>query len=766
MSKIKTRLQVILLFLIVIYVPLKIAGAAIPDIYQFERNFNNRENQTALTGSIDSLMIVRPNVEFRLGPGKITLLDFGASRPCAMIFQGEGNFKYVPPNDIEREQLIKFTDKETLNEDLTSAVFVFTGNLENLPDTSSLIREELDKKTWNLFSQTVEDAFERMGIYLPNMIIGDLMTEFPGFYLYSDFELKDSGRFAFIDDPSQSDQYRLYKRINIMGFNTFDRVAGYSLDDGLVSHRGMQVIDITNYKIKAIIADNGKTDVECRIEYTPNRWGYSYLYFEWYYENKDIVAVNSSGDTLDVINKKDEWGFGVVLKEPLEIGKSDYIDISYKFPGLKSSFGLFYVVGKTSWYPANPIRDKATYDLEYHCSKYYDIISCGERIDIRKEDDRAVSHWLVDPPVEYISFNLGVYKSKETVVEGLQPVKVFVSDQINHKDLANISSYFGHLSNKDMLEQVSADITNSLSIFSKMFGPCPFDTIKTVETPSVGEGQGSPGLIYLSWDTFQYADIGGSDLVFHAHEVAHQWWGHVIDVESYRDTWITEGLANYCGLWFCELSTNNREFSETILKGWRRTVIPGESVNYEGSTAGPVVLGYRLSSTKSPDYYNLVYRKGGYIFHMLRYLLHDYKTGSDSAFAGLLNDLASTYKNKIITTPLLKKLVEKHVGADMTWFFDQWVYGTAIPEYEFSYDITPIDGGKFGAVCHIKQKKVPEDFGMMVPLTVLFDDDRYVDLQLWIDQPQTDIELPKLPLKPKKLIFNAYDAVLCKVDNK
>jgi aminopeptidase N len=149
---------------------------------------------------------------------------------------------------------------------------------------------------------------------------------------------------------------------------------------------------------------------------------------------------------------------------------------------------------------------------------------------------------------------------------------------------------------------------------------------------------------------------------------------------------------------------------------------------------------------------------------MIRYLLHDYKTGSDDAFAAFLKRIVDTFRDKVITTNGLQNLLSEYIGADMGWFFNQWVYGTAIPEYTFSYESEPTEDGKYSVVCHVEQEKVPDNFQMMVPITVLFEDDRYIHLKLWIDQPQVDIDLPALPFEPKEIVFNTYDAVLCKVE--
>jgi hypothetical protein len=758
-------------------------GLALPfDVDEFVSNMKDRNDQTVLTGTIDSLIIIRPQVEFRMGPGRLAIFDFGETRPSAMVFEGKGRFLYMPPDEVERGQLVKFTKKESLDEEFDKIAFLFTIELDDFPDTSNFIREKAPKKVWNILATAMDDAFDHLRIHMPNKLIDGLLTEFPGFYLYADFDLRKYGRFAFIEDPTLSDQFSLHKRINLLAFNTFDYVGGYSNDKGLPSRRGIQAIDITNYKIESRIEGSGRMWTDCRIEFTPIRWGCAFLYFNWYHDNKNISAVDSNGDSLIVVHRKEESGFGLILNKPLEFGKSDHIDIRYECKGLLSVYGLFYIYGKTTWFPSNNIRDLATFELIYDIPESYQVVSCGKQLEFNKKSGRAVSRWIVDHPVEYVSFNLGVFESKEIIVENLPPVKVFMSEQIDHQAIALYRAYFGDLSAADMIGQVSADVTNSLAFFTSIFGPCPFDTVKATEIPFTGEGQGSPGLVHLTWSTFQADDMLGYSESFRAHEVAHQWWGHLIDKESYRDEWITEGLANYSGLWFYEMSSKNPTSVRKMLKYWTENILFGSQLHPVqkvwgdtvitvaggggrsfGGKAGPISIGYRLSSSKSDDYYINVYYKGAYTFHMIRYLLHDYNTGSDDAFAAFLKDIVDTFRGKVITTRGLQSLLEKHIGAEMGWFFDQWVYGTAIPEYKFSYNSEKTDDGNYAVVCHVKQEKVPDNFQMLVPITVLFEGDRYIHLRLLIDQPEADIDLALLPFEPQKIIFNTFDAVLCKV---
>src|SRR3974377_245754 len=157
-----------------------------------------------------------------------------------------------------------------------------------------------------------------------------------------------------------------------------------------------------------------------------------------------------------------------------------------------------------------------------------------------------------------------------------------------------------------------------------------------------------------------------------------------------------EGFSNYFGY----LSTKVRYPSEKPFRELLRQSkdrILGK--NAEGQTiesAGPVWLSTRLASSKFPHGYSvLAYEKGSWILHMLRCLLIDPRSGSDQKFQQLIRDFFTNYRDHSVSTQDFKKLVEKYMDKEMDlegnhrmdWFFDEWVYGTGIPTYRFSYSI-------------------------------------------------------------------------------
>ncbi|MCP4583914.1 MAG: M1 family metallopeptidase [candidate division Zixibacteria bacterium] len=736
------------------------------DVPLFMKNFEHKGDQIVLTGHIDSLRIVRDEASFYLGPGHIALFNFGWDRPSAMVYGGSGVFSYSPPDHVELGQLLKFTDQPMFNNVFQSSVFFFTLPIAGLLDKSSLTRMPVPDWAWDKLSDARNDAFGHLLTYIPNEMFADLLSGGEGKYFYAAFDLDGVGPLVLEENPAYDDWYTLYKLNKRVGIDDEDIISGWSPDDLLPTQRGVMPIDIYHYDIDSRIEAGGKMMVNCRLHFVPLLPDNEFLYFFWYHENKVLSAYDSDKNLLFPVYKKEgakvfgtkneESGLGLVLNRPMVVGDSDYVDIEFECKSLEKFSTLFFISGRTYWYPKSIFQDNATYSLRYDCPKKYEVISCGKNISSRIEDGRQLTHFELDRPSNYISFNVGSFRKKEIMVEGYPPVQLSLV-----KEVADISSQGSDiLLSKDRLGQAGADVMNSLAFFTSMFGPCPFDTLHATSKPR--GGQGSPGVIYLSWKNFLTEDMEGYAENLRSHEVSHQWWGHVIDNESYRDTWIIEGLAEYCGLWFYEMSVKDRGKFSKMLKDYRGFIKSGSGRGSEGCEAGPMSIGYRLNSTKSRDKTSIVYFKGSYVFHMIRYLLHDYKTGSDDKFASFLKDLVEKFQDTPITTRGFKTVLEAHVGGDMTWFFDQWVYGTYIPKYSFKYETEETEDGKYKVSCLVKQKDVPGDFKMLVPIAVLFDEDRYIHLKIWVDKPETVIDLPLLPYEPKDVVFNTYDAVLCR----
>jgi aminopeptidase N len=203
---------------------------------------------------------------------------------------------------------------------------------------------------------------------------------------------------------------------------------------------------------------------------------------------------------------------------------------------------------------------------------------------------------------------------------------------------------------------------------------------------------------------------------------------------------------------------NKRYFD--MLHRWR------DGILMRKQEPGPIALGYRVASVKDEDlndYQTVVYHKGAWTLHMLRVLMLDLKTMNEEKFQQTMQDYYRTYAGGRASTEDFRKVVERHIGLEMGWFFDQWVYSAAIPTYRVSYRAQPADGGQFRVRLRVKQENVPDDFQMYVPVTVDLGKDRVVRLRVKVRGPATEVDLPLVPAEPKGLRFNDLDGVLAEV---
>jgi aminopeptidase N len=253
-------------------------------------------------------------------------------------------------------------------------------------------------------------------------------------------------------------------------------------------------------------------------------------------------------------------------------------------------------------------------------------------------------------------------------------------------------------------------------------------------------------------------DTQGEDEVFRAHEVAHQWWGISVDFLTYHDQWLSEGFSDFSGLWYMQTirKDNNKYFG--VLKRWRSSIFE------RGSDPGPIWMGYRTNTVNDQgDYGIVVYKKGAWVLHMLRALMIDLKTMNEDRFTATMKDFYTTYRGKRASTEDFRSVVENHVGADMGWFFDQWVYGASLPTYKVATIIAPIEAGKYRVRLQVTQEGVPDSFLAYVPVAIELDKGVTVRVRIKVTGHQSEIELPPLPSRPKNVKFNDLEGVLADV---
>jgi aminopeptidase N len=336
----------------------------------------------------------------------------------------------------------------------------------------------------------------------------------------------------------------------------------------------------------------------------------------------------------------------------------------------------------------------------------------------------------------------------------------------------------GSISTTKIADSALADAQNATRIYNVFFGKLPYNRIAMSQQPAGFFGQAWPTLVYMPYlayiDTTQRAQLlgtrGGTNNFWRyvaPHEIAHQWWGHIIGWDSYHDQWMSEGFAEFSASLYVQIIRGDEKFID-FWENQRKLITESSPATKDRKpyTVGPVTQGYRLNSGKTGGVARfLIYPKGAYILHMLRMMMTQHGQNADARFQAMMQDFVKTHFNQDVSTEDFKAIVEKHMTPEMNldatgkmdWFFNEWVYGTQVPAYKLEYKVSS-DGTLNGRVT---QSGVTDDFKMLVPI--------YIDMgKGWsrlgsarmIGNTSVEIKDIKLPAAPKRVAVCAFNDVL------
>ena len=490
-----------------------------------------------------------------------------------------------------------------------------------------------------------------------------------------------------------------------------------------------------------------------------------------------------SGEPLHFVQEKhdrrlseDLYEPWVTVKLPRLVDRGERFTLELAYEGklverLRSSQD-FLLRDTQNWYPRHPDARRSSFRLTFRVPERYQVASGGTLMEDRVEGKTRIVRWVVEEPAPNMAFHYGRFDVSHIQIDGVPPIAVYANR--NHMGFAPGNR-----------EKTTDDLAGSIRVYSDYFGPFPFASLLVTETPARG-GQAFAGFLLLSYQTFGELHTGEAEL-FRSHETAHQWWGLAVDWEGYRDQWLSEGFAQYAAALYVLVGQDNESQFRNMLEAWRLDVLgevnvgQGLGLHYgfrpqviresDGSDSGPLVVGFRLNSTKTPlDYRILVYEKGAYILHMLRMMLTDFEKNddrdgnNDERFRQMMRQFANDHLDRPATTRTFEEAVTRAFDEPMDWFFDQWVYGVDVPTYRPDLAVVPTGDGDlpFALRGHIVQEDVPDDFRMPVPIRVTFDDQPPMVHRVWVEAAQVDVDLP-LPARPSEIEFNYLNAVLAHV---
>jgi hypothetical protein len=735
-------------------------------VYQQLRQIEDFGGQFA---TVRNLVIKRDAAIFTLHSGEIYFSRPIEGRVTAAVFMGDGELKLTPPVANERQALKIFTDQETLTEGFTRLVLRFTDTTfdevttapevtmaangpqaakarELYRDNQHLMRKEL-RSNGELRTLTDIYAPPRRGYF--NAFIGG----------------KKYGKLVFVYDPLgipdvSPEEVALFSYgESDGGFWTAFHLADEYRQGTASSSEDHRLYDIVHHEIDGVIKGTQITASD-RITLRPLVPG-RVLSFNLYRSLRVSNVLDAQGKSLNFIQegKDEDPDLGIIMPEPLELGKDYTLTIQYSGGEAMrdSGGGNFILLPRSTWYPNNggtQFGDRATFDITFHYPKGNMFVGTGAPLEPDKEDGGSMlARWSSGKTeLAVAGFNYGKFKKKEVldkdtgyniefyanleVPNEIKEIQAMIQ-QFESRG-GNSETTLGSISTTGMADSALADAQNSTRIYDAFFGKLPYTRLAMTQQPAGFFGQAWPTLVFMPYiafiDSTQRTQLlgmrGGTDNFWRyvaPHEVAHQWWGHIIGWDSYRDQWMSEGFAEFSASLYVQLVRHDPAKFQDFWDHQRDLITESRPAtnNIKPYTIGPVTQGYRLSNGKTRAAYQfLVYPKGAYILHMIRMMFYTARDG-DRRFQEMMKDFIKTHFNQDVSTEDFKRMVEKHMTSEMDlddnkrldWFFNEWVYGTEIPSYRFEYQLA--DGGTVLSG-RVTQSGVSENFKMRVPIYVDF----------------------------------------------
>jgi len=320
----------------------------------------------------------------------------------------------------------------------------------------------------------------------------------------------------------------------------------------------------------------------------------------------------------------------------------------------------FWELGVEPWFPQ---PDLAGQYFKVHTTvrvkKPFVPFAPGVTVRRIVEGDFNLLETRLDEPVQFMVVLAGNYAFEEETRDGIT-VRVASyggKSTIGIRKLANLAHKI-------------------IDYYSGFMGPFPFKEFNIVEIDSWGFGQAPPGFMFITSEAFN--PIGGKlNQLFSkginerfSHEIAHQYWGHVVKMPSGEEQWLTESFAEICAGLFIRDLRGKSDF-EGLVATWKLRA-------KQASATAPIPLANRIRN--SSDRFSafsartaLLYSKGPSILNSIRQDI------GERPFLIFLNSVQSNLRWRFGSTKMVEVVLEAVTKKDWQPFFAANYWGTGMP---------------------------------------------------------------------------------------
>ncbi len=751
--------------------------------------------------TVHHLVLHRDAGTFTFESGTIAFLAPVAGKVTGAFFSGEGSFSLVPPLAIEKRSLSLLTKQDGLRDSFNELVLRFTDNTYEELKRADGATPGAPASVSTKYLDDVKSTLRNDHHYnLDARILQDVLSSRPGGLFVAFIKsFRYTNKLIYWIDPHGA-PHRL-KPEEIM-LATFDESrAGvwaafhYSREYETGKASGTEnnaSFHIASQQVEAEIQHSGELHGKAATHIVSQIDGLRAIHLDLFHTLRVQSVTGAEGQSLPFIQEEaqKDSDFWVLLPKELSAGQECTITTVYggKQAVIDEGGSNYLPVARENWYPSRgDWGDFTSFDLSFTIPKGMQLVATGQPLGDDTAGNRVFSRWKSERPQPVAGFQFGKFKKEETKIAKLDNFEVvsYANEEMpsNYQGLRDVP-LLGNMTTTPLLKKAMAEAELAVQLYTDYFGPIPYKRLAMTQQTSSNFGQSWPEMVYLPityfFDTTVRHQLGwdrarGYFLVVAPHEVAHQWWGHTVTWGSYRDQWMSEGFSDFSASLYIQFIWKDKP--QEFINFWNDERDMLTQKNAQGLRAidvGPLTLGYRLNNSKAGFNItrDLIYPKGAYILHMIRMMMWTPKTG-DEAFKSMMHDFVSTYSGRAASTEDFKATVEKHMtpqmdllgNGKMDWFFDEYVYGTALPTYTFDHTFVSGPNGDWILNLKLTQSGVDDNFRMLVPIYIETAEGKVVYLgRARVSGNHTleqQVPLHGLPARPKRALINHYNDVLC-----
>ncbi|MBN1477904.1 hypothetical protein JXA47_14210, partial [Candidatus Sumerlaeota bacterium] len=383
--------------------------------------------------------------------------------------------------------------------------------------------------------------------------------------------------------------------------------------------------------------------------------------------------------------------------------------------------------GARTWWPCKDVPDdKFTIDLHITCpdasySGYpLSVASNGSLVGIDENGDGTRTfHWSESHPLSshLVSIACTNYREDSGVYTSLSGLATM---EVAHQLYPELwASEVGEV----------ARTIEVMEFFAQTFGEYPF-----LDEKYWNASFSSSGMEHQTCTSLQADYLATPYHRINVHEISHQWFGDLITCAHSDHLWIHEGWAMMCEALWDEHHNGTASYHAYVSAWFTDTTYP------------------LLSGSADGFYGGIIYRKGGWVLHMLRHVLGD--TAFFNGARSYIADPSLRYGNALSSD--LQAHFEAASGQDLTWFFDQWLHRRQEPDHSFAWSHRP-EGADTVIDLTIEQTQVADPFVMPIDFRATLQGGGSAEFTVFNDQRVQSFSVNIGPGTPTALEFDPDD---------